>query len=160
MSCRASTHPKKRRHEPSELLMRPARKQAPLTASCFAGSMTSMRPSRMLITLDCRDPLELATFWTQALDYEVLGGEGQAWVRLGSTSESMLPPLYLQRVGEAKTVKNRQHFCLCFADPEGAVSRLESLGATRAGEPFGGRPWRWQVMADPEGNEFCVVREE
>ena len=65
--------------------------------------------------------------------------------------------LLIQRVPEPKTVKNRLHLDL-HADPgtrEAEVTRLEALGATvlrRVDEPSGA----WTVMADPEGNEFCV----
>jgi hypothetical protein len=119
-----------------------------------------MEPARLLVTLDCADPADLAEFWSQALGYGVVGGDGQTFVALGPADERRLPPLYLQRVPEQKVLKNRQHLDLCCRDPERAVSRLEALGATRLGLPFGGRPWRWQVMRDPEDNEFCVVREE
>lgn len=115
--------------------------------------------SRLLVTLDCDHPADLAGFWSQALGYRVVGGDGETWIALGPASRSPGPPLYLQQVSEPKVVKNRQHLDLCCPDPEQAVSRLEAIGATRLGEPFGGSPWRWQVMRDPEGNEFCVVRE-
>jgi hypothetical protein len=119
-----------------------------------------MKPSRLLVTLDCAHPVDLAEFWVQALDYRVVGGDGETFVVLGPADNSPVPPLYLQRVAEQKVVKNRQHLDLCSRDPEQMVSRLEAIGATRLGLPFGGRPWRWQVMRDPEGNEFCVVRED
>jgi len=70
------------------------------------------------------------------------------------------PAVYLQRVSESKMVKNRLHFDLFTDEPEALVERLANLGGTRLGEPFGKQPvWDWLVMADPEGNEFCVCRE-
>jgi predicted enzyme related to lactoylglutathione lyase len=56
-------------------------------------------------------------------------------------------------------VKNRQHFDLAYDDTEEAIVRLEGLGARRLGEPYEQYGWWWQVMADPESNEFCVVKE-
>lgn len=119
-----------------------------------------MEPSRLLVTLDCAHPADLAEFWSQALGYRVVGGDGETFVALGPADQRPVPPLYLQRVPEQKVAKNRQHLDLCCRDPELTVARLEAMGATRLGLPFGGRPWRWQVMRDPEGNEFCVVRED
>ena len=123
-------------------------------------ALSAMKPPRLLVTLDCAHPAELAGFWSQALGYRVVGGDGETYVALGAADNRPAPPLYLQRVAEQKVVKNRQHLDLCSWDPGQMVSRLETIGATRLGPPFGGRPWRWQVMLDPEGNEFCVVRED
>jgi hypothetical protein len=66
------------------------------------------------------------------------------------------PKLYLQRVTEAKTTKNRMHFDLYAVDADRVVDWLISLGAKRVrrrredGE-------NWFVLRDPEGNEFCVI---
>jgi predicted enzyme related to lactoylglutathione lyase len=66
--------------------------------------------------------------------------------------------LTLQRVDEPKTVKNRMHLDLLVDDLDQEVRRIESLGATRftgtARREFG---QTWHVLADPEGNEFCVA---
>ncbi len=71
------------------------------------------------------------------------------------------PVLILQEVPEERATKNRAHLDLHPADPEAHIARLENLGARRVGErvtelqeQFG--IW-WQQMADPQGNEFCVV---
>jgi predicted enzyme related to lactoylglutathione lyase len=65
----------------------------------------------------------------------------------------------MQRVPEPKIVKNRMHLDLLVDDVGIEVSRLEALGATRltptAREEFG---QTWFVLADPQGNEFCVAR--
>ena len=72
-----------------------------------------------------------------------------------------MPVVYLQRVPEAKTVKNRVHLDLMTADPEELIGRLTRLGATRVGTPVSGSEGgRWQVMADPEANEFCMCQVE
>ena len=65
----------------------------------------------------------------------------------------------LQRVPEPKTGKNRAHLDLYVADPESLIERLVSSGGTRAGDPQVHAGQWFQVMHDPEGNEFCVLQE-
>ncbi len=110
-----------------------------------------------MLVLDCLDPPVLAAFWAAALGYErsssidpyvvlVPGGAG--------------PELLLQRVPEPKVVKNRMHLDLRADDLEKEVERLERLGARRLEPaPAEEQGCRWVVMADPEGNEFCVCAE-
>jgi hypothetical protein len=62
-----------------------------------------------------------------------------------------LPRLFFNRVPEPKTVKNRVHLDLRAADRDAEVARLIAAGASEVG-----RHENWVVMADPEGNEFCV----
>jgi hypothetical protein len=113
---------------------------------------------RLAVGIDCRDPAALAPFWLAALGYEGVEGDGDPYLDLVPPEGA--PVVYLQRVPEPKLVKNRVHVDLLTSAPEALVERLESLGATRLGDPFGPSPaWDWQVMADPEGNEFCVCRE-
>ena len=107
--------------------------------------------------IDCRDPVGLAPFWLRALSYTETAGLGDPYLDLLPPPGGV--PVFLQRVEETKVVKNRVHLDLYTADPEGLVADLLKAGATLVGAPFGGRPWEWQVMADPEGNEFCVCRE-
>jgi len=109
---------------------------------------------RIEFTLDCSDLDRLASFWEAAADL-VIGGEIEGrYVTLSGHGIT----LNLQGVAEPKTVKNRMHLDLLVDDLELAVRRLESLGATRltatARAEFG---QRWYVLADPEGNEFCVA---
>jgi len=67
------------------------------------------------------------------------------------------PKLLLQQVPEAKTVKNRMHFDIDAVDIEAEAARLEALGARRvAPDPMHEHHTSWILMADPEGNEFCV----
>ena len=65
----------------------------------------------------------------------------------------------MQQVPEPKTVKNRVHLDLKVPDVEATVARLEALGARTAG-PIEELGSCWVVMADPEGNEFCVERSD
>lgn len=111
---------------------------------------------RIDITIDCRNPEGAAAFWAAALGYdkaEVLSG----WVFLSRT-DSSLPKLLLQPVPEAKTAKNRVHLDIVTPDIEQEATRLERLGARRieAG-PHSEDGFHWIVMADPDGNEFCVA---
>ena len=111
---------------------------------------------RIELTLDCSDLDRMATFWTVAADMVVEGAIEGRYVTLAGHGAT----LTLQRVAEPKTVKNRMHLDLLVSDLEQAVRRLESFGATRitasARQEFG---QRWYVLADPEGNEFCVARD-
>jgi predicted enzyme related to lactoylglutathione lyase len=107
------------------------------------------------LVLDCADPERLAQFWSQAIGYTTLGAAGNYVLLVDDAGQQ--PKLLLQRVGEAKTGKNRMHFDIETPTVDEEVSRLEGLGARRlepdAIEEHG---TRWVVMADPEGNEFCV----
>ena len=108
------------------------------------------------ITIDCREPERLADFWAAALGYDKVEVVGD-WAFL-SRGDSSLPKLLLQPVPEPKTVKNRVHLDIMTPDIEGEASRLEALGARRI--EAGSRSedgFHWIVMADPEGNEFCVA---
>lgn len=109
------------------------------------------------IVLDCVDPQKLAEFWSQALGYEVSGFADQ-WGMLKGPREGDV--FLLQKVPEQKTGKNRMHIDVTANDIEAKAAELEQIGARRLSEgtvsQFG---MNWIVMADPEGNEFCVCRE-
>ena len=112
---------------------------------------------RIEFTLDCHDPDRMADFWRDAAGFVVDGRVEGRYVSLSGHGVA----LTLQRVAEPKVVKNRMHLDLLVSDVAEAVRRLESLGATRltatAREEFG---QTWFVLADPEGNEFCVGCEQ
>ena len=107
------------------------------------------------LVLDCADPDKLARFWAAAIGYTTLGGAGNYVLLVDADAKQ--PKLLLQRVDEPKSGKNRMHFDIETAAVDEEVARLEALGARRIGddaiEEHGNR---WIVMADPEGNEFCV----
>jgi predicted enzyme related to lactoylglutathione lyase len=117
-------------------------------------------PPRIEIGIDCADPERLAPFWAAALGYTLgdLDGDG-VYLDL-VPPQPALPVVYLQRVPEAKVAKNRVHLDLMVDDPQAVIERLRSLGASTLGGPKTGSEggW-WQVMADPDGNEFCVCRD-
>ena len=115
--------------------------------------------SRLTYTLDCSDGENLAAFWTEALGYTCRGHFDQFWPLV--PAEGVDEPWFvLQQVGEAKRGKNRMHLDLHVdGDLDAEARRLEGLGAKRQSEDdvvMG--DVRWVVMADPEGNEFCLVR--
>jgi predicted enzyme related to lactoylglutathione lyase len=106
------------------------------------------------LVLDCADPDKLAEFWSAAIGYTTLGGAGSYLLLVDESGQQ--PKLLLQRVGEPKSGKNRMHFDIETPLVDDEVARLEALGATRAEDPRVEHGARWVVMADPEGNEFCV----
>jgi hypothetical protein len=103
------------------------------------------------VTFDCEDPLRVAAFWAAALgsDVDEDSTGDKAWVEPAGWGG---PSIWFQRVPEGKTAKNRQHFDLRpVGPPVDEVTRLVGLGARVLREAEG-----LVVMADPEGNEFCV----
>jgi predicted enzyme related to lactoylglutathione lyase len=107
------------------------------------------------LVLDCENPEALAQFWAPALGYVDLGSAG-AYVALFPNGRRG-PKLLLQRVEEPKAVKNRMHLDIEVSDIEAEAQRLVALGAARVSEgPCSEHGSSWILMADPEGNEFCV----
>lgn len=103
--------------------------------------------------IDCRAPEALATFWCQVLGYQVVfRNEREVDIAPGPAS---FPGLAFLRAASRKTIKNRLHIDLNPADQQAEVQRLLALGATRV--DIGQGDAEWVVMADPEGNEFCVL---
>jgi catechol 2,3-dioxygenase-like lactoylglutathione lyase family enzyme len=120
-------------------------------------TVTSMVSRVIAVVVDCRDAERCATFWCAALGAEVdrrwRDAHGVEYVQI-STGEG--PLLLFQPVAEARSVKNRLHLDIAPATgtQEAEVERLVGLGASRlADEP----ELPWVVLADPEGNEFCVL---
>ncbi|MEO1063908.1 MAG: VOC family protein [Actinomycetota bacterium] len=113
------------------------------------------------MTMDCADPVALADFWEAAIGFTERSGDGAPYVTLSASPVGRpLNHLTLQRVPEAKTTKVRAHLDLFSRDPEAEADRLVGLGARRldwdqGDEDHGG--FVAIVLADPEGNEFCVV---
>ena len=113
------------------------------------------------IQIDCRDPMRLAAFWGAVFGLEVDSsfGEPPHYVGLAKARPDH-PHVNFQRVPELKTVKNRLHFDIRVDDVEQATAQVEALGGRRLSlEDFHEYGFRWRVMADPEGNEFCLVYE-
>ena len=113
---------------------------------------------KLVTVLDCADPRALAPFWAAALGYKEVASAGQ-YVVLG-TGDRTQHELILQGVDEPKAAKNRMHIDLHVADIEAEAKRLEEAGATRLSDQIAEWGEAWIVLADPEGNEFCVCSEK
>jgi predicted enzyme related to lactoylglutathione lyase len=111
------------------------------------------------VVVDAGDCERLARFWSQALGWRITHQSANEWAiepPEGSPEVDVAPDILFIKVPEAKTVKNRLHLDLRPRDQEAQVNRLIELGASRVniGQPDDAS---WVVMADPEGNEFCVL---
>jgi catechol 2,3-dioxygenase-like lactoylglutathione lyase family enzyme len=119
-------------------------------------------PTRLVhLVVDAAEPAKLARFWAAALGWEI-GAEEDGEVDLSPAGynypDPVALPLVFVPVTEAKTGKNRVHLDLATESAEhqeAEVRRLLVLGAVPADIGQGDVPWR--VLADPEGNEFCVL---
>lgn len=105
------------------------------------------------LVVDAHDPARLARWWAAALGYAVLREQPDE-VRIGPGPDR-LPGLVFVAVPQAKAGKNRLHVDLRPDDQEAEVERLVDMGARPV--DIGQRDVDWVVLADPEGNEFCVL---
>ena len=116
------------------------------------------------VVVDSSDPAGLARWWADALGWVVVSSDDDE-PEIRSTPDT-LPGLLFVHVPEAKTLKNRLHLDFRPTPVDGEsreatqtaeVERLESLGAVRAQVGQDDADVSWVVLADPEGNEFCVL---
>jgi catechol 2,3-dioxygenase-like lactoylglutathione lyase family enzyme len=107
--------------------------------------------------IDSTDPAPLARWWSELLGWPIVD-EDDDEIYLRSPGAGA-PELAFFRVPEAKppAVKNRLHLDLVPDDQATEVARAEALGARRV--DIGQGTPTWVVLADPEGNEFCILRE-
>lgn len=123
------------------------------------------------ITFACEDPDRLARFWAAALDYEVQEVPPdfmEHWLALGRDPngasaivdpDGKRPRFFFQQRHKTDTEVAPIHLDISFDDPDAAVDRLLSLGATfveAKSDKIGPYESQWVVMRDPEGNGFCV----
>jgi predicted enzyme related to lactoylglutathione lyase len=119
----------------------------------------------LVIVIDCSDLDRSARFWSGVLGYTPgppAAGTGPA----SSDQYRGLQPesgagidVLLQRVPDVKRQKNRLHLDLRTPDLEAEVGRVTGLGATLlTSEPVTEDGWFWHILADPDGNEFCVLQ--
>lgn len=110
----------------------------------------------LAVSVDCSDPVRLATFWQQ-----VVGGtidpspHDDDYLVIGDVPVVGL--MAFQKVPERKQVKNRVHLDLDVQDIDAAVAASVALGATKVGDLVEEPMNFFQVMRDPEGNEFCFI---
>jgi hypothetical protein len=112
------------------------------------------------LCFDTHDPAAISPFWEQALGWRRTYESDDEYViepPEGSPDHGLAPDILFLRVPEDKSVKNRLHIDLRPDDQAAEVARLEGLGARRASVGQGDDV-TWVVMADPDGNEFCVLR--
>lgn len=121
------------------------------------------------IVVDCKDVAAQARWWAEVLDWRVAYESEDEWVIVPPRAleenhqvplDEQGPGLVFVTVPEGKTVKNRLHIDLAPGpddDQAAEVARLESLGATRVNVGQDESQVTWVVLADPEGNEFCVL---
>ncbi len=128
--------------------------------SVAPSTLPGMAPVVSQLTIDSADPHTLARWWREVLDWSY------AWEPADDDDEIEIAPpdggatnwLFL-KVSEVKTAKNRLHVDLRppnGSDQASELDRLLGLGATRVDIGQGDVPWH--VLADPEGNEFCLLR--
>jgi len=120
--------------------------------------MSRLKATIGWIQIDCYDPDALREFWGELLGMAVDAGPApDAFRPLARVGEA--PGLSFQRVPEPKVVKNRVHLDLIVEDIDAVTEWVESHGGHRRGErpDFTENGWQWRTMADPEGNEFCLV---
>jgi hypothetical protein len=106
------------------------------------------------LVVDAHNPSQLARWWAKVLDYSVLHESDQE-VIIG-TSPDRYPGIVFVPVPDVKTAKNRLHIDLDPDDYDFEVNRILDLGATRV--DIGQGTSSWTVLADPEGNEFDILR--
>ena len=114
------------------------------------------------ITVDAQDPLALAQFWAEALGWKIGKdvNEIEVWIEreLGDPKNTGFPDMLFMKNSDKKQGKNKLHLDLRPVDQAAEVARLESLGAKKVDIGQSAEPTcTWVVMADPEGNEFCVL---
>jgi predicted enzyme related to lactoylglutathione lyase len=112
----------------------------------------------LVVVIDCANLERAARFWTGALGYVTEGSAGGRY-------QSLLPAdgfgveVLLQRTADGKHAKNRVHLDLRTRDLDAEVARVTELGATvLTTDPVAEHGWTWHVLADPDGNEFCVLQ--
>jgi hypothetical protein len=112
------------------------------------------------IGVDAHDPLAIAEFWRDALGWVITTDGDDDEVCLEAPPDSpfvgLVPDFVFVRVPEEKVVKNRLHLDLRPDDQDAEVARLIALGAREVS--VGQGDVTWVVLADPEDNEFCVLR--
>ena len=112
------------------------------------------------LVIDCHDHAMLGLFWSRVLGYEIIeqsDGPKHYYVELQGP-DGAGPTILVLRTPDQKVTKNRLHIDVNATDrsQDEEVERILALGATRA--DIGQGEQSWVVLADPEGNEFCVLQ--
>lgn len=117
----------------------------------------SMAATISTIVIDAHNPELLAGFWCEVLGWTQIGTEDDGSIEIGIADQPGVSILF-EPVTESKTVKNRVHLDVRprGIDQADELERLVTLGARPA--DVGQGEQTWYVLADPEGNEFCLLR--
>ena len=112
------------------------------------------------VTFDAHNPGLLADFWAEMLDWEItMQNDVEVVIEPKQKGLVVSPEILFLKVPDDKVVKNRLHFDLRPDNQAVEVARAEALGARRIEIGQSLDPdTTWVVMADPEGNEFCILR--
>jgi hypothetical protein len=112
------------------------------------------------LVIDCHDHVLVGTFWSRVLGYAITGqSDGPQYYQVELQGpDGAGPTILVDRTPDQKVCKNRLHIDVNPTDrsQEEEVERILALGATRA--DIGQGEQSWVVLADPEGNEFCVLQ--
>jgi predicted enzyme related to lactoylglutathione lyase len=112
----------------------------------------------LVVVIDCADLARAARFWTAVLGYVEAGPNTGPYQTLLPADGHGIEVL-LQRTADAKRGKNRVHLDLRTQDLDAEVDRVTALGATAVtSSPIVEDGWTWHLLADPDGNEFCVLQ--
>ena len=111
------------------------------------------------LVLDCRDPEALSRWWSAVLGWVEVDRDGDDYVEIGPPGGGPVPTLLFSRSADPRQGKLPLHIDVSPTDRDQAaeLERLLALGARPAdvGQPA---DVSWHVLADPEGNEFCLLR--
>jgi predicted enzyme related to lactoylglutathione lyase len=114
-------------------------------------------PNRWVgVTIDCVDVAKVSAFW-QALLGRPPGPTRPGWVYLGRHDDAQ-PRLVFQPVPEPKRGKTRLHLDVAVDDIDAGITQVVALGGRFTGERHDYDDGVVVVMADPEGNEFCLAQ--
>lgn len=112
----------------------------------------------LVVVLDCADLERAADFWTVVLGYRREEYGGGPYLSL-IPQDGRGVELLLQRTGDRKAEKNRVHLDLRTGDLDVEVARVQAAGGVMlTSEPVVEHGWRWHILADPDGNELCVLQ--
>jgi len=111
------------------------------------------------IVIDTVDPARIAPFWCALLGVEERGWFGEDYLTL-KDNDRTVPAIAFQRVPESKSFKNRIHLDLEVEEMDDAIRRIRELGGSVISEERELDGYRWRVLADPEGDEFCIAPPE
>lgn len=112
----------------------------------------------LVVVVDCASLARSAAFWSGVLGYRAEPGSPGRYQQL-LPADGIGVEILLQLVPETKATKNRVHLDLRVPDLSAEVARVIALGARRiTAEPIEEHGWTWHVLADPDGNEFCVLQ--